>query len=203
MDKPREWDVTCDTYWKDAYHHFNEYIENHSSRKETKIADRNRSLYLTTNEYVFFLSSSSSSSSFVPHSRARACFSSIDVATNQTCNNDVDIVAYVILLISSFEYPIRKHEHKVHRHKYCRSSSTRRFFFRSREKRTSFKSEDWLICRREKKASLPLEMTSTSIERNPSDIYLVDYFIYCPLLCEKEGQVSSMNLNILSFSKQF
>lgn len=28
-----------------------------------------------------------------------------------------------------------------------------------------------------------------SNEENSSDIYLLDYFIYCPLLCEKEGQV--------------
>lgn len=31
-------------------------------------------------------------------------------------------------------------------------------------------------------------MTSSN-ERNSSDIYLIDYFIYCPLLCGKEGQV--------------
>ncbi|CAF4532770.1 unnamed protein product [Rotaria sp. Silwood1] len=30
-------------------------------------------------------------------------------------------------------------------------------------------------------------MTSTN-ERIPSSIYLIDFFIYCPLLCEKEGQ---------------
>jgi hypothetical protein len=30
---------------------------------------------------------------------------------------------------------------------------------------------------------------TTSNERNASDIYLIDYFIYSPLLCEKEGQV--------------
>jgi hypothetical protein len=30
-------------------------------------------------------------------------------------------------------------------------------------------------------------MTSSN-ERNSSDIYLVDYFIFCPLLCEKEGE---------------
>ncbi|CAF4313750.1 unnamed protein product, partial [Rotaria sordida] len=30
-------------------------------------------------------------------------------------------------------------------------------------------------------------MTSSN-ERISSSIYLIDYFIYCPLLCEKEGQ---------------
>ncbi|CAF3916666.1 unnamed protein product [Rotaria sp. Silwood1] len=30
-------------------------------------------------------------------------------------------------------------------------------------------------------------MASTN-ERIPSSIYLIDFFIYCPLLCEKEGQ---------------
>ena len=36
---------------------------------------------------------------------------------------------------------------------------------------------------------LQLEMASTTTERISSNLYLVEYFVFCPLLCEKEGQV--------------
>ena len=36
---------------------------------------------------------------------------------------------------------------------------------------------------------------ATNIERVSSSVYLVDYFIYCPLLCEKEGQVKQIDDN--------